>query len=73
MSAKGDECVWSRHCTEDECTVDPIEGTIEGSIPNWLSGVLYRTGPGVHKHGEQEVLHAFDASAIMHAVEVRLK
>ena len=67
-----EECIWLRHCEEDQCTTDPIQGEVEGSLPDWLSGVLYRTGPGVHRYGREEVRHAFDAGAIMHAIEVRI-
>lgn len=63
---------WARHCDPGSCTSDPIEPeSSTGKLPDWLSGVLYRTGPGVQKFGEDHYRHAFDGIAILHAVEIR--
>lgn len=66
------DVLWARHCDPDLCTIDPIPGHAHsGTLPNWLSGVLYRTGPGVRKFGKDQYLHAMDGLAIIHAVEIQ--
>ena len=68
-SANDDSNVWIRSCPPEDCTVDPVEGDVtEGSIPEWLSGVLYRTGSGYYLQG---VKHIFDGMAILHAIEMK--
>jgi len=39
--------------------------TIEGTIPDWLSGVLLRNGPGKFEIGGREVTHWFDGLAYL--------
>ena len=41
-----------------------------GTVPSWLNGVLYRTGPGIQYYGEERYQHAFDPTAILHAFEI---
>ena len=61
-----------RHCDPEDCTIEAIEpSSVSGQIPEWLSGVLYRTGPGVQRYGNETFDHAFDGNAILHAFEVR--
>jgi torulene dioxygenase len=45
----------------------PVQLPIHGSLPSWLSGTLYRTGPGTYqvkteknKKGYHDVQHWFD-------------
>lgn len=45
----------------------PVQIPIQGSLPPWLSGALYRTGPGTfsvktskNKRGVHDVAHWFD-------------
>lgn len=42
----------------------PIEGSITGSIPDWVCGSLYRNGPGLYEIGEHEFSHLFDPMAM---------
>ena len=65
------DSLWLRQSTADECTVDPVMGTTTGQVPSWLSGSMYRTGPGVFQYGEDKFKHAFDGTAILHAVDIR--
>eukprot|EP00095_Tigriopus_kingsejongensis_P002424 maker-scaffold386_size188734-snap-gene-0.22 protein:Tk02424 transcript:maker-scaffold386_size188734-snap-gene-0.22-mRNA-1 annotation:"-carotene -monooxygenase-like" len=63
---------FTRHCEPSQVTEEPIASESRfGQVPDWLSGVLYRTGPGVQKFGEEQYKHAFDAIAILHAFEIR--
>jgi carotenoid cleavage dioxygenase-like enzyme len=39
--------------------------TVEGSIPEWLSGTLVRNGPGRFEAGERRVNHWFDGLAML--------
>ena len=39
--------------------------TVEGTIPDWLSGTLIRNGPGRFEAGEQRVNHWFDGLAML--------
>ena len=64
--------LWSRHCEPEDCTVEAIPSShVEGTIPEWVSGVLYRVGPGVQQYGEDRYKHAFDGNGILHAFELR--
>ncbi|XP_059084568.1 carotenoid isomerooxygenase-like [Tigriopus californicus] len=66
------DVLWARHCDPKLCSTDPIAAeSTSGTLPEWLSGVLYRTGPGVRKFGKDQYLHAMDGLAIIHAVEIR--
>ncbi|KAI9349576.1 carotenoid oxygenase [Obelidium mucronatum] len=57
--------------------LDPIECTIEGAIPSWLSGQLYRTGPGilaVEAEGRKISLnHWFDGIGLTHLFTIHPK
>ncbi|CAO3622865.1 unnamed protein product [Cunninghamella echinulata] len=56
---------------------NPIWLDVEGEIPSWLRGVLYRIGPGKFILNEQEadsgksiaITHAFDGLAYVHRFE----
>ena len=67
------DSLWLRRCGEDDIVKEPIEGVIEndGRIPQWLSGVLYRTGYGLYVHGKDELKHSFDSLAVVHAIEIK--
>jgi len=39
--------------------------TIEGEIPDWLSGTLIRNGPGLFESGDRRVNHWFDGLAML--------
>ena len=38
-----------------------------GSAPSWLSGTLYRTGPGLYEHGGRSVNNVMDGLSKVHA------
>ncbi|KAF0768060.1 carotenoid isomerooxygenase isoform X1 [Aphis craccivora] len=59
-----DTSIWLRNCTHDIPT--PVQGKIEGKIPEWLSGSLLRNGPGSTQVGNYEFKHIFDSSALLH-------
>ncbi|XP_015369848.1 PREDICTED: carotenoid isomerooxygenase isoform X1 [Diuraphis noxia] len=59
-----DTSIWLRNCTHEIPT--PIQGKIEGKIPEWLSGSLLRNGPGSTRVGNYEFKHVFDSSALLH-------
>lgn len=56
----------------------PIDLTVHGTIPLWLSGVLYRTGPGTYRIPTTsgpvnkfiEVQHWFDGLGMHHRFEI---
>ncbi|EZA49146.1 hypothetical protein DMN91_005250 [Ooceraea biroi] len=63
--ANCDSSVWMRSCEHE--VIEPLRsGTIRGSIPKWLKGVLLRNGPGNLKVGEYRYQHLFDSSALLH-------
>ncbi|XP_061188754.1 LOW QUALITY PROTEIN: beta,beta-carotene 15,15'-dioxygenase-like [Saccostrea echinata] len=45
----------------DECP--PIEGIIEGRVPSWIKGTLFRNGPGLYEFGKYKMNHMFDGMA----------
>ncbi|KAI8148245.1 carotenoid oxygenase [Fennellomyces sp. T-0311] len=54
--------------------VEPIWCPIEGSIPPWINGILYRTGPAKYNLGGDEqqyvIKHAFDGLPFVHRFEL---
>lgn len=56
--------VWLRCC--EEVNVKPLEGQLIGDIPRWVSGALFRNGPGTLKIGSSQFGHIFDGSALLH-------
>ena len=60
---------WCRNCPPELCTLKPVEGSVvTGSLPQWLNGVMYRTGSGYFL---PQMKHVFDGLAILHAIEVK--
>ena len=56
---------------------DPVQLDVQGQIPAWLSGVLYRTGPGTFsiptKRGhEWKPRHWFDGLGLNHKFDIKL-
>jgi beta,beta-carotene 9',10'-dioxygenase len=49
---------------ESELTADELE--LSGSLPQWLSGSLLRTGPAKFEVGSQQMRHWFDGLAMLH-------
>jgi torulene dioxygenase len=55
---------------------EPIRLKVKGSIPPWLTGSLYRTGPGTHSiplksGGVFHVKHWFDGMGMNHRFEIK--
>ncbi|KIK58658.1 hypothetical protein GYMLUDRAFT_227948 [Collybiopsis luxurians FD-317 M1] len=55
----------------------PVDLTIQGTIPPWLTGVLYRTGPGTYRvpspaapSKSVEIQHWFDGFGMHHRFEI---
>ena len=42
-----------------------------GEVPDWLSGTLYRVGPGVILSGETLYEHLFDMPSVLHKYSLR--
>jgi carotenoid cleavage dioxygenase-like enzyme len=49
---------------------DPVEATIHGKIPQWLSGSLYRNGPGRYELEGKGYKHLFDGHALIHKYKI---
>ncbi|XP_055618254.1 carotenoid isomerooxygenase isoform X2 [Toxorhynchites rutilus septentrionalis] len=60
--------VWLRSCEQE--IIQPIEGEVSGTIPEWLNGSLLRNGPGSLRVGEMTFNHLFDSSALLHRFNV---
>ncbi|CAL4187981.1 unnamed protein product [Meganyctiphanes norvegica] len=61
-----EESSWTKECQEE--TLEPVSGTVEGHIPDWIKGRLTKVGPGVHHFGNYKYLHLFDGQALLHQV-----
>lgn len=60
---------WLRHCEQD--TPSPVQGKLQGHIPEWVEGRLIRVGPGVHHIGNTSYKHLFDPLALLHMVQIQ--
>ncbi|CAG7659416.1 unnamed protein product [Allacma fusca] len=49
---------------------EPEEAVIEGEVPSWLNGTLFRTGPGKFDIGNFTVNHWLDGYAILSKFEI---
>lgn len=54
----------------DSDTKTPVQTTITGKMPTWLSGNLYRNGSGVYRVGETQLDHLFDGFAFLHRYHI---
>ncbi|XP_076031464.1 carotenoid-cleaving dioxygenase, mitochondrial-like [Oratosquilla oratoria] len=61
--------VWMR--STDKATTTPVKGTVEGEIPSWLEGNLFRDGPGVLNIGDTWYHHVFDGMAVLHKFSIK--
>ncbi|KAF7724670.1 hypothetical protein EC973_000842 [Apophysomyces ossiformis] len=53
-------------------TITPTVSSVQGTLPAWLTGILYRIGPGkYHLEGKKTfvIRHAFDGMPFMHRFE----
>jgi carotenoid cleavage dioxygenase-like enzyme len=57
---------WALGFSTLEHTVSSEELELTGSLPQWLSGSLLRTGPAKFEVGEQRMRHWFDGLAMLH-------
>ncbi|KAJ8021498.1 Beta,beta-carotene 9',10'-oxygenase [Holothuria leucospilota] len=53
-----------------EETPTRVESNVIGPIPDWISGNLFRNGPGKFEAGDDKVGHLFDGFALMHKFEI---
>lgn len=60
--------VWLRSCEHE--IIEPMNGTLSGSIPRWINGCLLRNGPGSIKVGSMTFNHLFDSSALLHRFNI---
>ena len=42
-----------------------------GNVPAWLSGTLYRVGPGVIQSGDTMYEHLFDMPSVLHKISLK--
>ncbi|KAI8072871.1 carotenoid oxygenase [Gongronella butleri] len=68
-----DKCLKAQYTSAPEFN-EPIWLDVQGEIPSWLQGVLYRIGPGKFTLGEKDgkslaITHAFDGLAYVHRFE----
>ena len=55
--------------SEQEVTVDSLP--VQGEIPAWVRGELFRNGPGTFTVGEQKYRHWFDGLAMLHKFSIK--
>lgn len=49
---------------------DSVRLSWQGTPPNWLTGTLFRNGPGRFDRGQEKVSHWFDGLALLHALTI---
>lgn len=54
-----------------ESIAKPVEAVVKGKIPEWISGSLYRNGPGKYELGEKSYFHLFDGLACVHKYAIK--
>ncbi|KAG8569260.1 hypothetical protein GDO81_014324 [Engystomops pustulosus] len=54
-----------------EETPHPISTRITGTIPGWITGSLFRNGPGRFEFGNDKFNHWFDGMALMHQFTIK--
>ncbi|KAM3920984.1 carotenoid-cleaving dioxygenase, mitochondrial-like [Leptodactylus fuscus] len=47
-------------------TPQPVSTRISGTVPEWITGSLFRNGPGRFEFGNDKYNHWFDGMALMH-------
>lgn len=55
----------------DQATTTPVKGEVDGEIPQWLEGNLFRNGPGVLNIGDTWYNHLFDGMAVLHKFTIK--
>jgi carotenoid cleavage dioxygenase-like enzyme len=49
---------------------EPVEATIRGEIPEWVSGTLFRNGPGRFDYDDKSFKHLFDGNSCIHKFKI---
>ena len=49
---------------------EPVETTLKGKIPDWVSGTLFRNGPGRFEFGDKKHTHLFDGHSCIHKYKI---
>ncbi|CAG7834109.1 unnamed protein product, partial [Allacma fusca] len=57
-----------RNC--ENPTIEPVTGSVQGRIPEWLEGTLIRNGTGITKVGDDVYNHLFDGLAVLHRYHI---
>jgi carotenoid cleavage dioxygenase-like enzyme len=57
-----------RSLTKDE--TPEVEAVITGQVPSWLTGSLYRNGPGRYEYGDKAYTHLFDGHGCVHKFKI---
>jgi carotenoid cleavage dioxygenase-like enzyme len=57
--------------TEKQDTTEPVKTTVKGNIPKWLSGSLFRNGPGRYDFENKYYNHLFDGAACVNKFEIK--
>lgn len=68
-----DEKMSSQNCWLRSLTVSeegPVETEVDGSMPEWLEGTLFRNGPGRYDYGKRSNQHLFDGHALLHKFKI---
>ena len=59
-----------RSLTRDYSEPQLLSATV-GSVPDWLTGSLYRNGPGRYEYGNKKYKHLFDGHACVQKFEIK--
>jgi carotenoid cleavage dioxygenase-like enzyme len=49
---------------------EPVQTTIRGEIPKWVTGTLFRNGPGRFDYGDKSYQHLFDGHSCIHKFKI---
>ena len=55
----------------DESFELPVKAKITGKIPEWVSGTLFKNGPGRYEFGEISYQHPFDGQACVQKLKIK--
>lgn len=54
----------------NEAVTEPLALQVRGQIPDWLTGQLFRNGPGRWEFDQQQANHWFDGMALIHCFTI---
>ena len=49
---------------------EPVETSLKGKIPDWVSGTLFRNGGGRYEFGDKKHTHLFDGHSCIHKFKI---